>query len=136
MERKVLKFGYEDTDQKIEVNLYGLIFEINKENIVEKNISILDSRDELKVEEEIRSLIGQDSIERINEQREKDGYKKMTLDVEMAVLTCIYKAYIETTTGDMIDNINASSNDMVMKAQNIGKNYNKNRNRYKRYRRY
>lgn len=136
MERKVLKFGYEDTDQKIEVNLYGLIFEINKENIVEKNISILDSRDELKVEEEIRSLIGQDSIERINEQREKDGYKKMTLDVEMAVLTCIYKAYIETTTGDMIDNINASSNNMVMKAQNIGKNYNKNRNRYKRYRRY
>ncbi len=136
MERKVLKFGYEDTDQKIEVNLYGLIFEINKENIVEKNISILDSRDELKVEEEIRSLVGQDSIERINEQREKDGYKKMTLDVEMAVLTCIYKAYIETTTGDMIDNINASSNNMVMKAQNIGRNYNKNRNRYKRYRRY
>lgn len=135
MERKVLKFGYEDTDQKIEVNLYDLIFEINKENIVEKNINILDGRDETKVEEEIKSLIGEDAIERINNKREKDGYKKMTLDVEIAVLTCIYKAYVEATTGEMIDNINASSDKMVRKAQSIGRNYNRSR-KYKKYRRY
>ena len=33
-----MKFGYEDTDQKIEVEIYGLIFEINKKNIVNKDI--------------------------------------------------------------------------------------------------
>ena len=34
MKSKRVSFGYEDTDQKIEVDIYGLVFEINKKNIV------------------------------------------------------------------------------------------------------
>ena len=28
MDNKIMKFGYEDTDKKIEIDLYGLVFEI------------------------------------------------------------------------------------------------------------
>lgn len=143
MENKILKFGYEDTDKKIEVNLYGLIFEINKKNIVDKDISNIDDKNEKNVENEIKELIGEDSIEKINDKRIKDGHKKMTLDVEVAVLTCIYKAYITATSGNMIDeiiNTNKKIEDRV-KGDTVNRkqrrNYNRNNRRnYRHYRRY
>lgn len=143
MENKRLSFGYEDTDKKIEVDLYGLIFEINKENIVDKDISNIDERNEKNVENEIKELIGEDSIEKINNKRIKDGHEKMTLDVEVAVLTCIYKAYITATSGNMIDeiiNTNKEIEDRV-KDNTINREQKRNHNRnhrrnYRHYRRY
>lgn len=143
MENKRLRFGYEDTDKKIEIDLYGLIFEINKEKIVDKDINNIDERNENEVENEIKELIGEDSIERINNKRKNDGYEKMTLDVEVAVLTCIYKAYITATSGTMIDEIINTNKEIEEKVKNNAINreqrrtYNKNRRRnYRHYRRY
>ena len=104
MKSKRVSFGYEDTDQKIEVDIYGLVFEINKKNIVDKDLKDINE-DEDTIEREIREVIGEDSIEKINNKRLKDGYDEMTLDVEIAVLTCIYKAYITATSGTMIDEV-------------------------------
>ena len=104
MKSKRVSFGYEDTDQKIEVDIYGLVFEINKKNIVDKDLKDLNE-DEDTIEREIREVIGKDSIEKINSKRLEDGHEKMTLDVEIAVLTCIYKAYITATSGNMINEI-------------------------------
>ena len=140
MENKVMKFGYEDTDQKIEVEIYGLVFEINKRNIVNKDIKNIEENEDY-VEQEIRDVIGENSIEKINNKRLKDGYEKMTLDVEIAVLTCIYKAYITATSGNMIDNIIKTNKEMEDKAKNINMrqrtNYRKqfrgNRRNYRRY---
>lgn len=140
MEKKVMKFGYEDTDQKIEVEIYGLVFEINKRNIVNKDIKNIEENEDY-VEQEIRDVIGENSIEKINNKRLKDGYEKMTLDVEIAVLTCIYKAYITATSGNMIDNIIKTNKEMEDKAKNINMrqrtNYRKqfrgNRRNYRRY---
>lgn len=141
MENKVMKFGYEDTDQKIEVEIYGLIFEINKKNIVNKDIDNINKENEDYVEKEIRDVIGENSIEKINDKRLSDGYDKMTLDVEIAVLTCIYKAYITATSGNMIDNIIKTNKEMEDKAKNMNmvqrRNYKKqfrgNRRNYRRY---
>lgn len=139
-DRKIMKFGYEDTDKKLEISIYDLIFEINKAKIVEKNTNILESDDETLIEKEIEELIGKGSIEKINKKRKEDGYPEMTLDVEVAVLTCIYKTYIEATTGSLIDGIEDSSNNMVKRAEKFGNEYNrrrKNFNKYKKnYRRY
>lgn len=144
MDRKIMKFGYEDTDQKIEIDLYGLVFEINKERILNKDINSVNSNDEEKIKDEIEDILGKGTIEKINNKRISDGYNEMTLDVEVAVLTCIYKTYIEFTTGQMIDGINNSNNKMLNEAQNMS-NYNReerryNRNNYRRnngrYRRY
>ena len=143
MESKRVSFGYEDTDQKIEVELYGLVFEINKEVIVNKDIKMLDEDDETKIENEIEEILGKGSIEKINNKRIVDGYNKMTLDVEIAVLTCIYKAYITATTGNMIDEINDVNIEMENRAKNLSngvkvrqrRRYNKNKYKrnYKRY---
>ena len=141
MENKVMKFGYEDTDQKIEVEIYGLVFEINKRNIVNKDIDNINKENEDYVEREIRDVIGENSIEKINDKRLSDGYDKMTLDVEIAVLTCIYKAYITATSGNMIDNIIKTNKEMEDKARNMNmeqrRNYRKqfrgNRRDYRRY---
>lgn len=142
MENRRLSFGYEDTDKKIEVELYGLIFEINKEKIVDKDINNINENDENEVENEIKELIGENSIEKINNKRKNDGYKEMTLDVEVAVLTCIYKAYITATSGTMIDEILNTNKEIEEKVRNNAsnreqrRNYNRNHRRNYRYRRY
>ena len=142
MENRRLSFGYEDTDKKIEVELYGLIFEINKEKIADKDINNINENDENEVENEIKELIGENSIEKINNKRKNDGYKEMTLDVEVAVLTCIYKAYITATSGTMIDEILNTNKEIEEKVRNNAsnreqrRNYNRNHRRNYRYRRY
>ena len=139
MNNKVMKFGYEDTDKKIEVELYGLVFEINKEAIINKDIKELDGNDETKIENEIEDVLGKEAIEKINNKRIADGYGKMTLDVEVAVLTCIYKTYITATTGNMIDEINNTSKEMENRAKGMNnREQRRSRKRYRgnRYRRY
>lgn len=139
MNNKVMKFGYEDTDKKIEVELYGLVFEINKEVIINKDIKELDGNDETKIENEIEDVLGKGTIEKLNNKRIADGYGKMTLDVEVAVLTCIYKAYITATTGNMIDEINNTSREMENRAKGMNnREQRRNRKGYRgnRYRRY
>jgi len=133
MENKRMSFGYEDTDQKIEVEIYGLVFEINKKNIVNKDIKNINEENEDYIEKEIRDVIGEKSIEIINDKRLKDGYEKMTLDVEVAVLTCIYKAYITATSGNMIEGIINTNKEMEDKARNINREYRRNYNK-KQYR--
>lgn len=139
MESKKISFGYEDTDKKIEVELYGLTFEINKEVVANKDINNLKENDEMKIESEIEEILGNGSIEKINNKRISDGYNKMTLDVEIAVLTCIYKAYIVATSGSMINEIINTNKKLEDKARNVNidrrKDY--NRSKYRRnYRRY
>jgi len=141
MKSKRVSFGYEDTDQKIEVDIYGLVFEINKKNIVDKDLKDLNE-DEDTIEREIREVIGKDSIEKINSKRLEDGHEKMTLDVEIAVLTCIYKAYITATSGNMINEIIEKNKELENKARNLSGNTNReqrrnyNRNNYRRNRNY
>lgn len=148
MKNRRLSFGYEDTDKKIEVDLYGLIFEIDKKKMVDEDVSNINENDEDSVENKIRELIGEDSIEKINNKRLKDGYEEMTLDVEVAVLTCIYKAYITATSGSMIDEIMNTNKELENRAKDMNnnrnsimnreqrRNYNRNNNYRRRYRRY
>lgn len=140
MENKRLSFGYEDTDKKIEVELYGIVFEINKKKIMNKDIKEINVDDEDRVEKEIKEIIGEESIEKINNKRINDGYDKMTLDVEVAVLTCIYKSYITATSGSMIDDIMDTSKQIEDKVRNMSnlnreQRRNHNRNQYRRNRR-
>ena len=141
MENKKLSFGYEDTDKKIEIELYGIVFEINKKKIMNKDIKEIDTDKEDSVEKEIKEIIGEESIEKINNKRINDGYDKMTLDVEVAVLTCIYKSYITATSGSMIDEIINTNRNMESKVRNInreqkrsyGRNQYRGRRNYRRY---
>lgn len=144
MKSKRVSFGYEDTDQRIEVELFGLVFEIDKKNIVDKDLNNIKEEED-SIEREIREIIGRDSIEKINDKRLKDGYEEMTLDVEIAVLTCIYKAYITATSGSMINEIINKNKELENRARILDSEMNReqrrsyNRNQYRgrrNYRRY
>ena len=71
-----MRIGYENTDKKIEIEIYGLKFEIkNVEKI--KDYENIEDDDLNGLEKVIETLLGENSINKLNEQRKKDGYEKI-----------------------------------------------------------
>lgn len=136
-DKKRLSFGYEDTDKSIEVELYGIVFEINNIDDLEK-IKEVDSNNENAIEELIESLLGKGSIERINNKRRKDGYKELDLNIEMNILGCIFEAYARGTTEGIMNKVTDVVEDINGNVGNLNRyqrrNYYKNNRRnYRRY---
>ena len=73
-DRRIRKFGYEDTDKKIEIELYGITFEIKDLNSIEE-IEKLDKNDKNVIETYLRKVLGQTCIEKINNKRKGDNEK-------------------------------------------------------------
>ena len=70
-----MRIGYENTDKKIEIEIYGLKFEIkNVEKI--KDYENIEDDDLNGLEKVIETLLGEGAINKLNEQRKKDGYEK------------------------------------------------------------
>ena len=136
-----MSFGYQDTDKKIEIELYGLVFEIknlSNEKIEEfRNIN----NDLSKIERQIEDILGNGSVEKINNKRIADGYDKMSLEVEVNILGCIFEAYAKAMTNNTIDRVSKSINDINSKVEGLNNNryqrrnnnYRRNENRYRRY---
>lgn len=131
-----MKYGYEDTDKKIEIELYGLKFEIK--NLDSKNVEELRNIDKNLdvVESEIESILGAGAVEKINNKRIADGHEKMTLDIELAVLGCIFETYANATTGNIINRVNGAINNINDRVNNINNRNYKRRNYRRNYRRY
>lgn len=145
-DKKVLSFGYEDTDKSIEIELYGLVFEIkNLDNI--KELENLDRNNSNIIEAQLEKILGEGSIEKINRKRISDGYKELDLNIELNILGCIFETYAKSMTGSVIgrvtkavDDINKDINTNMNREQkrNYNRNYNTNQYRGNRrnYRRY
>lgn len=147
MEDKRLKFGYEDTDKSIEIDLYGLVFEIKNLDSLEK-LESLDKEDSNAIEAQLEKILGEGSIEKINNKRVNDGYKKLNLDIELNILGCIFETYAKSTAdnilGRVVKAVGNINNDM--RVENIINSSNReqrriyNRNQYRgnrrNYRRY
>ena len=139
-DKKVLSFGYKDTDKSIEINLYGLIFEINNLNDV-KELEELDRNNSNVIEAQLEKILGTGSIEKINNKRRKDGYKELDLNIELNILGCIFEAYAKTSTVNMLGRVVGAVNDINKDISNMNReqrrNYNRNQYRKNRnYRRY
>lgn len=137
MSVKRLSFGYEDTDKCIEVELYGIVFEINNVDDIGK-LKEIDSNNENAVEETIESLLGKGSIERINNKRRKDGYKELDLNIELNILGCIFEAYARGTTEGIMNKVTDVVEDINGNVGNLNRyqrrNYYKNNRRnFRRY---
>jgi hypothetical protein len=137
MSDKRLSFGYEDTDKSIEVELYGIVFEINNVDDIGK-LKEIDSNNGNAVEEIIEKLLGKGSIERINNKRRKDGYKELDLNIELNILGCIFEAYARETTEGIMNKVTDVVEDINGNVGNLNRyqrrNYYKNNRRnYRRY---
>lgn len=145
-DKKRLSFGYEDTDKSIEIDLYGLVFEIkNLDNI--KKLKDLDRNDNNVIEAQLERILGKGAVDKINRKRVSDGYKELDLNIELNILGCIFETYAKSMTGNVIGRVTNAVNDInkdINKDININmnreqrRNYNRNQYRGNRrnYRRY
>lgn len=142
MER--LKFGYEDTDKSIEIELYGLVFEIkNLDNLEE--LENLNKNDSNVIEAQLEKILGKGAIDKINDKRRKDGYDVLDLNIELNILGCIFEAYAKSMTGNVLGRVENTVNDINQNMEKVNhtnrdnkRNYNRNQYRGNRrnYRRY
>lgn len=146
-ENKKFSFGYEDTDKKIEIELYGLVFEIK--NINEEELENLDRDNYNSVEKQLEKILGNGSIEKINKKRKEDGYQELNTNIELSILGCIMEVYAKSVTNNTlgrvlnsIDDINKDVDDRVNNSfnrqnrRNYSRNYNKYKGNQRNYRRY
>lgn len=125
-----MRIGYENTDKKIEIEIYGIKFEIKNVNKIKEYEDIED--DDLSgLEKVIESVLGNESIDKINEQREKDGYKKMDSTVALNILVGIYQTYMTEYTDNIMQPIEKSI-DRMDKINNFNRETRRYNNRGKR----
>ena len=129
---KVLKINYEETDKKINVEIYGLIFEINEKVMEDLDVDELKlNGTETEVENVINQLLGDGSVEKINKKRENDGYEKMNLSVAFSIIVFLVNTYVNT----VVEPINKVA-DNFQKVYNKVNNFSGYNNRYRKGNRY
>lgn len=146
-DKERLSFGYEDTDKKLEIELYGLVFEIRNLNSIDE-LEDLNRNDFSSIEKELEKILGKGSIEKINNKRRKDGYQDLDINIELNILGCIMETYAKSMTNNTLGRVLNSVEDMNKDIDNVinnnfnrnqRRNYNKNYNRNRgnrKYRRY
>ena len=143
LKNKKYSFGYEDTDKKLEINLYGLDFEINNLDSIDE-LENLDRDNSNVIEAQLEKILGNGAIDRINRKRVKDGYKELDLNIELSILGCIFEVYAKSMSENVlnrvtnaVDDINKDINNMSNINREQRRSYNRNQNRNRRnYRRY
>lgn len=128
MNNNVIKFDYEDTDKKIEIDLYGLVFEINNIESVEE-LEKINKEDINVIENQIEKILGNGSVKKINKKRINDGYKKMDLNIELVILGCIFEAYAKSIAGNMLGRVTGAIDTVRNDAYKYSNN-NQRKNKY------
>lgn len=138
-ENKRARIGFEDTDKKLEIEIYGEKFEISEEKIGElKTDSIAEEKDIDVMEKMMDDILGAGAVEKLNKIRKDNGYEKMSISNELAIFMKLIEIYAERVLEPITEMERTYSN--VYNAMNRyeRRNYNRNyrNNRYNdRYRR-
>lgn len=125
------KLNYEDTDRKIELEIYGLIFEVKKE-IEDIDTKELKEQNKINISEIIDKIFGNGATDKINKKRIQDGYEVMDTQVALTIISYAVNAYVNASVSpinEVINNYNYKVNKMnKFRSQNQRRNY-----RYRRY---
>ena len=125
------KLNYEDTDRKIELEIYGLIFEVKKE-IEDIDAKELKEQNKINISEIIDKIFGNGATDKINKKRIQDGYEVMDTQVALTIISYAVNAYVNASVSPIIEviyNYNYKVNKMNrFRSQNQRRNY-----RYRRY---
>lgn len=137
-DRRIKGLGYEDTEVFCKVNIYGIDFEIVKIDL--ERIKYLKKDNKESIEELIRIILGEDSIEKLNEKRVKDGYGELQLTHELVILGYLMDEY-RKSVANVQDNAAAEIIKMGNANRQERRQYNKqnsykNRGYYGRNKRY
>ena len=127
-----MRIGYENTDKKPEIEIYGLKFEIKNVDKIKEYENVEDN-DLNGLEKMIESLIGEGSINKINEKREKDGYSKIDNAVALNILVGISQQYIAEYTDNIMQPFEKSMNRINNFNRETRRYNNRGKRRYGRY---
>ena len=126
-----MRIGYENTDKKIEIDIYGLKFEIKNVDKI-KEFENVEDDDLNSLEKMIEMLIGEGSIKKINEKRKEDGYKEIDSTVALNILVGISQAYMNEYTNNIMQPFEKS----VDRIDNFNRKTRRYNNRGRRYGKY
>lgn len=127
-----MRIGYENTDKKIEIEIYGLKFEIKNVDKIKEYENVEDN-DLNGLEKMIESVLGKGSIEKINEQRKKDGYEEIDSSVALNLLIGIYQTYTSEYTENILQPFEKSINRINNFNRETRRYINRGKRRYDRY---
>lgn len=127
-----MRIGYENTDKKIEIEIYGLKFEIKNVDKIKEYENVEDN-DLNGLEKIIESVLGKGSIEKINEQRKKDGYEEIDSSVALNLLIGIYQTYTSEYTENILQPFEKSINRINNFNRETRRYNNRGKRRYGRY---
>lgn len=120
---------YKDTENSVEIVIFGLKFKINNSEIEKLNADEIEKKvneNDKVLEEIIDKILGEGSVSKINEKRKNDGFDEMDVKVEMQVFSFIMEIYAE----EILKPVNKTVNKFRGYKNNVNKF--KNYNRYRR----
>lgn len=127
-----MKLGYDSTDRKIEIEIYGINFEIsNVEKI--KEFENVEDDDLNGLEKMIESLLGDGAIQKLNDQRKKDGYKEIDSAVALNILAGISQVYVNEYMNNIMQPLEKNIERVDNYNRRTRRYNNRNRGRYGRY---
>ena len=129
MNNNVKRFGYEDTDKKVEIELYGIMFEIKLDN--KKIEELTKIKNEITLEEMekyLDEILGENAVKKINNKRKEDGYKEIDENIALQIFMCIFQAYSDSYIGNITNYVDNNNR----KLENGYNRLNRNINRYRR----
>ena len=136
MNNNIMKFGYEDTDKKIKIELYGIVFEIKLDNKkIEELTKIKNDISLEEMEKYLDEILGENSVKVINEKRKSDGYKEIDENIALQIFMCVFQAYSESYIGNITNYMENSNTKLENQYNSMNRNVNKykRRNNYRRY---
>lgn len=122
------KIEFKDTDRRFEVNIYDGIYDINISEL--EKIDTKDINDDTDVVEILTRVLGKESVNKINEERNENGYQNIDTGVAIAIISLIMEEYINFALAPTKKLEQAYSNARYQR------NYNNRNSRNNRYRRY
>ena len=126
MNNNIMKFGYEDTDKKIEIDLYGIEFEIKLDNKKIKELENVNNEISLKeMEMHIDEILGENAVKKINEKRKLDGYKEIDENIALQIFMCIFQTYSNSYIGNITNYMENSNNKIEKQYNRLNRNVNK-----------
>lgn len=94
------KIGYEQTDKKVLVDIYGIEFEVKElSKELQKEIEEIKNKEVEDFDELYKYIdlfLGEGASEKINNKRKEDGYDKMNYRTLIAVIDTVLQAYQNT----------------------------------------
>ena len=99
--KKKYSLGYDRTDRNVEVDIYGLNFEMNISEIE----SVENNKDNMSIDEQIERILGKNAIEEINNKRLKDGYEELNANAKTTILGFIIETYTRVLSDNMINSV-------------------------------